>query len=256
MEPIILRYVKNYRDLGGIKTADGHTLKPGMLIRGTTLKKLHASDIQLLKAEYNLHTIIDLRTPKEAQEKPDVVPEGVNYRLRPVFDEALLGISHEKKVRSMQSLVNLPSMETLYVEMVNPRNLENLTAILREILLMPEEDFSLIFHCSAGKDRTGVLAALLLSFLGVDRTDILNDYLYTNRVNRMKAKLAYVAAIIVKRDTVFAKKVRQYLLAEEEYITASLNSIEQQFGSVENFFSEKLQFSDKEISEIRAKFLA
>ena len=255
MEPILLKHAKNYRDIGGIKTKSGKILRKCMLIRGTALSKLSERDVICLKQEYHLRTIIDLRTKKEAAEKPDKQIEGVSYHLMPIFDEAVIGISHEKKVKSLKSLVALPSMESLYVQMVNPENLPNVTAVLRKILLLPADEFSVAFHCSAGKDRTGVIAALLLSFLGVDRNDVIDDYLYTNKGRRIKANFAYLGSVILKGNRNFARKVKNYLLAEEVYIQASLASIEKTYGSLENYFAKELNFSDEEASQLKDKFL-
>ncbi|MCR4940198.1 MAG: tyrosine-protein phosphatase [Treponemataceae bacterium] len=255
MEPIDLRHAGNYRDLGGVKTEDGRVLKKGMLIRGTELSRINDKDISLLRKRYGLRTIIDLRTKKEAAEKPDIQIDGVSYYLMPVFDEAVLGISHEKKVHSIKSLLCLPDMTMLYRQMVSSENLSNISNILKKILLLPNDSFSVIFHCSAGKDRTGVLAALLLLFLGVDRNIVLSDYLYTNRGKHLKAYLAYVAGLIFQRSRIFARKLKGYLLAEQEYIQASLSALEESYGSVENYFSQELKFSEKEILSIKDKFL-
>ena len=255
MEPIVLRHAKNYRDIGGIKTTSGKTLRKCMLIRGTALSKLTEKDVIRLKHEYHLRTIIDLRTRKEASEKPDKQIEGVSYHLMPVFDEAVIGISHEKRVKSIKSLVALPSMELLYENMVNPENLPNITAVLKKILLLPAEEFSVAFHCSAGKDRTGVIAALLLSYLGVDRNDVIDDYLYTNKGRRIKANFAYIGSVILKGNRSFARKVKNYILAEEVYIQASLKSIEKTYGSLEKYFEKELSFSDEEVRQIKDKFL-
>ena len=255
MESIALRHAKNYRDLGGIKTASGKTLKKRMLLRGTDLSKIKGVDIVRLKNDYNLKTIIDLRTNKEAAEKPDRKIDGVSYNLMPIFGEAVIGISHEKKVHSIKSLVCLPPMESLYREMVSRENLDNITAVLRKILLLPENEYSVVFHCSAGKDRTGVIAALLLTFLGADRNDVIDDYLYTNRGKRVKANLAYVGGVLLKRNRSFARKVKNYLLAEEAYIQASLSAIEKKYGSLGNYFDQELKFSEEETRRIKAKFL-
>ena len=167
MEIIRLKHIKNYRDLGGVKTVDGREIKPHMLIRGTALLAPGPISIAALKDCYNLKTIIDLRTIKERQEKPDVDIEGVEILHMPIINEATAGISHEKKVRSMESLLMMPSMTELYISMVTKDSLENLVKVLKFILTLPEEKFAVVFHCTAGKDRTGIVAALLLSFLGL-----------------------------------------------------------------------------------------
>lgn len=255
MEIIKLDHAKNYRDLGGIKTTDGHTLKKCMLIRGTTLHKLSKKDVTLLQEKYRLATIIDLRTNKEAQEKPDSTLEGVEYFHCPVLSESVVGISHERRVKSFKSLEMMPSMEDLYISMVTDVSLTNMISVLKKILTFPPERFALVFHCSAGKDRTGILAALLLAFLGVDRKTIVEDYLFTNKVTKAKAKFVYIVLLIARMSHKIAKKIRNYFLAQEDYIQTALKTLEQRYGSLDNFFRVSLRFSDKEISDIKKKFL-
>lgn len=255
MGVIKLRHVKNYRDLGGIKTLDGREIKPHMLIRGTTLFAPGPFSVSILKEKYNLKTLIDLRTNKERQEKPDVEIEGVSVFHMPLIDESTVGISHEKKVRSMKTLVMMPPMADLYVQMVTHGSLENLVKILKFILTLPEESFSVAFHCTAGKDRTGVVAALLLSFLGVERDTVIHDYLLTNKNVRFKANIAYVGLLLSKLNHKLASKIKHYFMAEPDFIKASLNQLEKDFGSLDNFFDQKLGFTPEEKISIKNKFL-
>lgn len=255
MEIIRLRHVKNYRDLGGIKTVDGREIKPHMLIRGTTLLAPGAFSIRMLKERYNLKTIIDLRTRKERMERPDVEIEGVEVFPMPIIDEALAGISHEKKVRSMKSLLMMPPLDELYVNMVTKESLENLVKVLKFILTLPVEKFAVAFHCTAGKDRTGVVSALLLSFLGVDRSTVINDYLLTNRNVRLKANFAYLGLLLAKHNHKLAHKIKHYFMAEPDFIKAALNQLEKDFGSLEEFFRQKLGFNPEETRDIKNKFL-
>ena len=255
MEIIKLKHVKNYRDLGGITTSDGRVLKPHMLIRGTTLFDPTLLGIKILKENYNLKTIIDLRTQKELLEKPDIKIDGVEILHMPVFDESVAGISHEKKVHSFKTLMMMPKMEDLYVQMVTGENLNNIIKILTYILTLPVQKFSVVFHCTAGKDRTGVVAALLLSFLGVDRVTVMNDYLLTNKRVLFKANMAYVGLLITKGNPKLAHKIKHYFLAEPNFIKASLNQLEKDFGSLDEFFKQKLGFTEEETKKIKDKFL-
>ena len=255
MEIIRQRRLKNYRDLGGIKTADGRVTRPHLLIRGTTLFDPSVSAIKLLKEKYNLKTIIDLRTQKEVFEKPDILIEGVEIIHMPIITEAVAGISHEKKVRSMKSLVLMPRMEDLYVSMVTGESLEKVVQVLTFILTMPPQKFSLVFHCTAGKDRTGIIAALLLTFLGVDRETVIHDYLLTNKNVRFKANLAYLGLLLTKHNHRLAHKIKHYFMAEPDFIKASLNQLEKDFGSLDNFFDQKLGFTPAEKEAIKNKFL-
>ena len=255
MEIIKLKHVKNYRDLGGITTSDGRVLKPHMLIRGTTLFDPTLLGIKILKENYNLKTIIDLRTQKEILEKPDVKIDGVEILHMPVFDESVAGISHEKKVHSFKTLMMMPKMEDLYVQMVTGASLDNVIKVLKFILTLPVQKFSVVFHCTAGKDRTGVIAALLLSFLGVDRVTVMNDYLLTNKRVLFKANMAYVGLLITKGNPKLAHKIKHYFLAEPNFIKAALNQLEKDFGSLEEFFKQKLGFTEEETKKIKDKFL-
>ena len=255
MEIIRQKRLKNYRDLGGIKTVDNRQIKPHMLIRGTTLFDPTLLGIKYLKEKYNLKTIIDLRTPKEFSEKPDGEIDGVEIVHMPVITEAVAGISHEKKVHSMKSLIMMPRMEDLYVSMVTEESLDNVVKILKYILTLPIEKFSVVFHCTAGKDRTGVIAALLLSFLGVDRARVISDYLLTNKNVLFKANMAYIGLLLTKGNHKLAHKIKHYFMAEPDFIKASLNQLEKDFGSLDNFFDQKLGFSPEEKEAIKNKFL-
>lgn len=255
MEIIKLKHVKNYRDLGGITTSDGRVLKPHMLIRGTTLFDPTLLGIKILKENYNLKTIIDLRTQKEILEKPDVKIDGVEILHMPVFDESVAGISHEKKVHSFKTLMMMPKMEDLYVQMVTGASLDNVIKVLKFILTLPVQKFSVVFHCTAGKDRTGVVAALLLSFLGVDRVTVMNDYLLTNKRVLFKANMAYVGLLITKGNPKLAHKIKHYFLAEPNFIKTALNQLEKDFGSLDEFFKQKLGFTEEETKKIKDKFL-
>lgn len=250
-----LKGAKNCRDLGGLKTTDGRTLKNKMLIRGTVLNKITEKDCQLLKNEYGIATVVDLRTPKEMSEKPDVIIEGIEYIHLPLISEAVVGISHEEKVHSMESLEQMPPMELLYQQMADADGRENLIKILKYILQLPQEKFPLILHCTAGKDRTGVVAALLLLFLGVDKKTVIEDYVKTNKKINIKGNLSYLGLMLAKKGSFIAKKIKNYFLARPEYLNAALNKLEQDFGSIPAFFQQELGFTAAETDEIKNKFL-
>lgn len=256
MKLINLPKAKNYRDLGGIRTSDGRVVKPFMLLRGTPLLHKHKRDIEILKNDFKLKTIIDLRTKREAEERPDLEVNGITYINMPILTEAKAGVSHEKKVHSIKSLKMFSPMEKLYIDMVSNECLENLNIVLKEILLMKEDQFSVAFHCSAGKDRTGILSALILSFLGVERKVIIEEYLVTNRVTKPKALGVYLAILVFLLNPKLAKKIKMYYIAKETYLESALQALEKQFGSLDNYFQSALNFTEEEIATIKNKFLA
>lgn len=255
MKLIKLPKAKNYRDLGGIKTIDGRVVKPCMLLRGTPLLKKHKKDIEILKKEYNLKTVIDLRTKKEAEEKADLETDGITYLNMPILTESKAGVSHERKAHSLKSLKMFSPMEKLYTDMVSDECLENLTNVLKKILLLEENQFSVAFHCSAGKDRTGILSALILTFLGVDRETVMEEYLISNKATKPKALGIYMVLLLIQLNHKFAKKIMMYYFAKESYLESALNSLEKQFGSLDNYFQQALQLSPEETEAIKNKFL-
>lgn len=255
MELIKLDHLKNFRDIGGVKTKDGKTVRTHMFIRGKTLIKLTKNDIKKLRDEYKLSSVIDLRTKKEVEEVPDEIVEDVKYFHMPILNEACIGVSHEKKCHSFHSLIEMPNMEDMYIKMVTDDCLDNLVDVLRFILTMPDDNYCVVFHCTAGKDRTGVVAALILAFLGVDRETIVQDYIYSNRFTVVKARFVYFACLLVRFNHRFAKKVKLSLMAKKKFIESSLDTLEQDYGSLENFFLEKLNFTAEETEKIKARFL-
>lgn len=149
--------IQNARDLGGLHTADGRIIASGLLIRSANLAKATEADRKILREEYHLAKIIDLRTEIERGEKPDATMDAVEYLAIPIFEAGAAGISHEKRNGSTQLLAILPKMEPLYREMVtDPSCRENLGRAARCVM---EHDFSkgsVLWHCTEGKDRCGL----------------------------------------------------------------------------------------------------
>ena len=101
----------NARDLGGLTTREGKTIRKGLLLRSANLSRATEADLTKLRQDYRLSAVIDLRTAVERKEKPDRIPEGVEYRINPIFDEATAGITREGDTSSPFSL---PDMVSLY----------------------------------------------------------------------------------------------------------------------------------------------
>jgi protein-tyrosine phosphatase len=157
----------NFRDLGGYRTADGRRIAWRRLFRADGLNKLSEGDRNQL-ADLGLATVIDLRTVDEAEQRGrfpvDLVP--VRYVDLPLTD--VLPSPEELPDWKEASYV-----ASRYVQMVTQGG----PALTRAITVLADADsLPAVFHCSAGKDRTGVLSALVLSFLGVPDETIVVDY--------------------------------------------------------------------------------
>ena len=187
MKNIKLKGAKNVRDLGNIEAEDGK-IRNHKILRGDSLDKLTKSDVELLIRKYNLKNIIDLRSTQEKRERPDIYCPQLNYIEIPIFDRRTPGITHEKGYNNGQSHID---MTNLYKEVLTGEYLKSVSRVIKKIMKLSEEDGSVLYHCSVGKDRTGIITAIILAILGVDGEDIVDDYLFTNSAFKKKIGRTY-----------------------------------------------------------------
>jgi protein-tyrosine phosphatase len=156
----------NLRDLGGHPTTDGAVTRRGSLLRSDDLSQLTAEGLRALQA-FGVATVIDLRWPEEAARHPNPVPQAlpqVSFRRISL----LLHSEQEWQLRSRQ--VSKEGWKSLVLEQLG----RELARVLRVIAAAPPAP--LLFHCVAGKDRTGLLAAVLLALADVRPEAIAADY--------------------------------------------------------------------------------
>lgn len=168
----------NFRDLGGYPTTDGGFTHWGRLFRSDTLHELTDGDVALLR-EMGLKSIIDLRTATEAElsGRGLLGAEATDYFHLSVIDQD----------RGESSGIPAPIDESLANRYLWYLDIGR-DALARAIGILGEaSSYPLVFHCAAGKDRTGVLAALILDIVGVERQAIVGDYVLT--ASRMEAIL-------------------------------------------------------------------
>jgi len=164
---LLLEGCFNFRDLGGYPTTDGHTTRWRRLFRADSLSRLTKSDMTIL-GELGIVTVIDLRTVLEADTQgrfPEDVA-GVTYHHLPLTDT--LPGEEESADWDRSAFVT-----ERYLAMLS-EGTETVSAALR--LLAHDQRQPAVFHCSVGKDRTGVLSGLVLGFLGVPDEVIVDDY--------------------------------------------------------------------------------
>ena len=250
MENIKLKGAKNVRDLGGLRVKDG-TVKSGMLLRASHLNRLTERDADLLVDTYGLRTVIDLRNTAEKAEKPNIRIPGVTQLEMPVFDASLPGMSHETR----QALDKVPYLGDIYTAVMQGESVYNLAAVIRRIVRAEEGEYAFLYHCTEGKDRTGMVTALLLLLLGADRETIYEDYLYTNTVNKKKAVKYYWLVRLVKRNKPAAGLVRDVYLAKREYLDAVFDAIDNTYGGEERFIQNVLQLSKEDIQSFRERLI-
>ena len=223
---IELAGVFNFRDLGGYETAEGRTVQWRRIFRADGLGWLTEEDLDVLRP-LGLRTVVDLRTARE-----------VDLRGRFPFESYPVAFHHLSVLdttwdRDAARRENLPATEFLhraYHQMLvdgGPR-----FAAAFDVLAAPDA-LPAVFHCAAGKDRTGLLAALLLGALGVRRDDIVADYELTQQtmeriVERAAAEDPAMAASMDSVPTSFFS-------ADPRAMSGVLSDLEDEHGSVRGF---------------------
>lgn len=248
--------IANARDLGGLNTSDGYTIASGLLLRSADLANASRRDTETLQLEYRLSKIIDLRTAAEREERPDTSIPDVTVRHIPIFSEQLAGISHEKGTDASQLQKLIPKLDVLYRLMVTNGSCRRSLGLAAVCVM--EHDFTLgsvLWHCTEGKDRCGLLTVILLSALRVSRQQICEDYLLTNEVNRPKAEMYYKQMLAAGRPTNEAEMVRDVFLARKSYLDAAFSAIDEHYPDTDSFFRDGLHIPDGAIENFRVGVL-
>jgi protein-tyrosine phosphatase len=223
--------VYNVRELGGYRAGD-RVVSWGLLYRAGDINSLTKHDKALLEAR-NIKTIVDFRDDKERRNAPDDTLSTVQNRYELTVDTGTID-----DLTSAEAGMDGPGlMEILYQSLVST-TLEPYREFFK--VLGRAENTPLLFHCSAGKDRTGVGAALLLSALGVDRETIYRDYLLSGEY--LKGK--YDAWL--KQAPHWAP----FMTVDRRYIAAAFNAIDTRFGGVESYLQDVLGADIKGLREI------
>lgn len=257
---IKLDKLKNTRELGGYPTIDGRVVKHNMLIRSGHLSAATDRDIETLIDRYRLKTVIDLRIDNEVEEKPDNIPGSLKYVRVPLLDKAYLGITRDEY--SLKSWFNLFSDESRRPEDIFFDMYEMLVFGERSGKLIPEifslfsgDNDAVLWHCSAGKDRVGIVTMLILLALGVDDDIIIEDFLATNRFSAAEIIKTRVFAPLVIKSRWQRKCLAILMGVKREYMERMLARIHNDYADIFDFF-EKVYAIDKEtILLLRSKYL-
>lgn len=248
----------NARELGGYTTYDGEQTRWGVVYRSETLSKLPADGVTAV-GQLGLGAVIDLRTGPETQaDGADRLPAGVTAVARPVDDTNLFAfigqvVRTKDPVAQQAALGNGAAearMVSLYQGFVtNPANRAALAASIRDVAYSSKP---VMFHCSAGKDRTGVLADTILRAVGVPASTSEQDYLLSNslRAATDKALRDQVKAAGYMQDPDLLIPLQEVRSA---YLTAFRNQAVASYGSFGNFLTNGLGLSIADLAALRAR---
>lgn len=258
----ILPSIANARDLGGIVLPDGSVVRDGLLLRGGALYAASAEDLCALHSTYRLTHVFDFRTEGELQREPDPEVEGADNIWLPAIDpdtenladrqlpkEAFLDLGNWLVKNSSSSLVQSVASR-IYTDMVSNEYTQlQYAAFLMQIV--GTLDGAVYWHCSQGKDRTGLGAAFLLAALGADRDTVIKDYLvsegyYSAEVDKYCAMVGTEA----EREV-----IRTFIGVNVKYFIAALDLIDRRWGSMEAYLRGPLCLTDGDFKTLRQRYL-
>ncbi|MBQ8966644.1 tyrosine-protein phosphatase [Ruminococcus sp.] len=273
--------LQNARELGGYITADNRRVKKGVLLRSAKLSTASEKDISRLREVYHLEKIADFRSDEEingsaelsfitgtVSSEPDPAIEGAEYFHMPILDMQSLmqqfsgyDIDPSKGIDQLALLELAVSSgflgDTLYFGFLDDEaGRRGYSRFFRELLNL-SEGRAMLFHCTQGKDRTGVAAMLILSALGVPEDVIVEDYMLTNIYN--SERIAAERRMLENSGKIPPDKTDAYLMAmdrvNETTMTNVIAHLKENYGSVNGYIKAELGVTDSELEALREKFL-
>ncbi len=237
----MLQGASNFRDLGGYRNADGRRVRRGQIFRSDHLAGLTPEDLSRLAALGIGHSL-DFRGAAECAATPYEIPgvQRVALTIEPTVIARMQALVSQGVVPTTEETVEL--MRETYRDFVN-RNAATYGRFLKHVLEVPTPQ---VFHCTAGKDRTGFAAALLLSALGVERATIEHDYLLTNQLYKRDARLEGQGHPHV---------MKVLWQVQPEFLQAAFEAVDAQHGGMSDYLHGAIGLSPQEVAELQRKLL-
>lgn len=256
-QQIELKDAFNVRDLGGYPAKHGQTVKCHRLIRGSYLSELEPADQQKL-LDYGIRTVIDLRTPQEAHEYPDRLPTGITYLSIPILRQQF----GDDFVKKQVFLGNVPNARAGYQHMlrlycrliISPLAQDAYHRFLSAVANAGQQG-GVLFHCSTGKDRTGIATIMLLHLLGVPATAIQADYLLSNRWMATRINRRIGATRLKCSSPAYLKAIFDVSTVQPAYYQLVMATISYLYGGMDSYLTHQVKVSQGLASQLRKQFL-
>ena len=241
----------NFRDFGGYATRDGGRVRRGLLFRCGQMANL--TDLgQAQFALLNIRVICDLRRPDERDADPTPVPGDVSHRVEIPIDP---GSSSMLRDSLAVGAVDVEQRQSFMRAITRELTRDHANAYgLMFRALQDHAPGGFLVHCTAGKDRTGVGAALILLALGVPRDVVMEDYLLTNDVLDFETFLLPRLRAALGRDDVDVEGAKVLAGVRPEYLNAALGEMERGYGSFEGYLEQAIGLQSRQREELREHF--
>ena len=231
----------NFRDYGDYATAAGRRITPGLLFRSGHQARASEADLERLGA-FGITAVVDLRRPSERRDQPSKRPPGFSGAVIESFHDDGGEAPHMTFLRTADLTPDSGRRFMVDTYRRLPFEPSHLDLFSRYFRLLGETDGPVLIHCAAGKDRTGLLAALTHHLLGVHHDDIVADYLLTNTAVDLEGRAPGIARQLEARTgrVVAHDAVVAFLGVEPVYLDTALAGIAAQHGSTDAYLAEAL----------------
>jgi protein-tyrosine phosphatase len=249
--------IDNFRDLGGYPTADGRQVKWGALYRTATLAHSSNADLQGIQ-QLGLKALVDFRSEAEKEAEPNRLPEPAGFEVVeiPTLDDGNKAMVGEIMARIESGDFDGFDPNALMLE-ANRQFATAFTPQFRQFIhtVLQADGQPIAWNCSAGKDRTGFAAAILLRILGVPQEVVMQDYLASKQLALEGRKTQMMLLRLFKGDEA-ADKMSTLLGVEAAWLQAGFDEIDATWGSFDNYVREGLGLSEADIAKLRAALLS
>jgi protein-tyrosine phosphatase len=254
--------ITNLRELGGYEVSGGKQIIAGHFYRSGSLAQAKEDDLAALK-DMGLQIIVDLRTQQEIASEPDVLPSGCeyyNYSGIVLTETSQEGVSDNLDMRTilvsmMGQGTQLPDlseyMKKVYRDMA--LNSDAFRKLFDLIKLYPDEP--VLFHCTHGKDRTGIGAALILLSLGASQETVMEDYLVSNLYRQEENSRLLKSLSAYTQDEDKLQNLKKVLEVKEEYLLTFIDTVQQEYGTWQNYFESSLGLTREDLQKMKERYL-
>lgn len=248
--------IANFRDLGGYANEQGQQVKWGVLYRSGTFAHSSRADLQGLQ-QLQLATLVDFRSGGEKDEEPNQLPQPASFTVIeiPTLDEGNKALVGEVMERVESGNFDGFDPDQFMLE-ANRQFATEFTPQFRQFIhtVLDAGGKPVVWHCSAGKDRTGFASAILLRVLGVPQETVMRDYMESKQ-HALDARRNQLLLLRVFKGEEAADKLGIMMGVEEAWLRAAFAEIDARWGSFDNYVREGLQLSDNDIAQLQNQLL-
>lgn len=248
--------IANFRDLGGYPAADGRRVRWGALYRSGTLHQATRADVEAV-AELDINRLIDLRSAAEKEEEPDRLPEPPRFQVveLPILDDGNNAMVGEIMERIENGDFEGFDPHALMLE-ANRQFATQFTPQYQQFIrnIIQADGAPVLWHCSAGKDRAGFAAAILLRLLGVSQEIVMQDYL-ASKQHALAARESQLRLLGLFKGDEAASQLAVLMGVEEAWLAAGFAAIDEHWGGFDNYVREGLGLSAADVENLRNTLL-